>query len=87
MQRRVKKQPLFPRVPRQTKTQGTMRWNPYFQQYEFEAATVPARPAPPDGAELLLELRRQRRTETYTTRFRIMFYTRTDGTIYHWLID
>lgn len=87
MQRRVKKQPLSPRVPKKTKTQGVMRRDPLFQQWEFEAETVPARTEPPDGAELLLELHRQRRTETYTTRFRIMIYTRPDGTIYHGLID
>ena len=87
MQRRVKKQPLSPRVSRKTKTQGTMRWNPLFQQWEFESETVPARTEPPDAAKLLLELHRQRRTETYTTHFRIMIYTRPDGTIYHCLID
>ena len=69
MQRRVKKRPLPPRVPRKT--------------------TVPARTEPQGTAALLLELSRQRRqwtTETYTDRYRIMMYTRPDGTIYHCLI-
>ena len=49
----------------------------------------PPRTEPIGAAALLLELSRQRRqwtTETYTDRYRIMMYTRPDGTIYHCLI-
>ena len=60
----------------QSTTHGTTRWNPLFRQWEHESETRPS-------GSLLSRLGFE--TQTYTCR--IMFYTRPDGTIYHWLID
>lgn len=60
----------------QTTTRGTIRWNALFERWEYESETSPS------GS---IWSRIGWKTETYTRR--VMFYTRADGTIYHWLID
>lgn len=84
-QRRVRIQSPVSRTPKKTKTRGAVRWNPLTEQWEFESQTGPV-DTPPDAAEVLSQLHRQRRIETYKEHFRIMVYVRADGTIYHCLV-
>ena len=76
--------------PQQTTTRGTMKWSPLFERWEYESETKPTyRPrinmdVPETGRTELPQLRFQKEIVTTTTS--IMFYTRNNGTIYHWLI-
>ena len=77
-------------VPQETTTRGTMRWDPLFERWEYESETKPTSRLP-DISRTVREadrtepqLRFKKVTENYTGR--VMFYTREDGTIYHWLI-
>ena len=78
--------------PQETTTRGTMRWDPIFGRWEYESKTKPT-PRIPDISRTVREadrtepqpqLRFKKVTENYTGR--VMFYTRSDGKIYHWLI-
>ena len=76
----------------QTKTRGKMRWDPVFERWEFESETesTSSRRSISDivrEADNSVPQRQLRfRYETRTSTGRIMFYTRDDGTIYHWLL-
>ena len=79
-------------VRQETTTRGTIRWDPLFEQWEYELETRPTHRIPDisrtvteaDRTEPQPQLRFKTVTENYTSR--VMFYTRSDGTIYHWLI-
>ena len=79
-------------VPQETTTRGTIRWDPLFERWEYESETKPTFQIPDisrtvreaDKTEPQPQLRFKKVTENYTGR--VMFYTRFDGTIYHWLI-
>ena len=72
---------------KQTATSGEMRWNPLFNRWEYESETKTTYPEKSFSDRLLeMQTRTKYRKETVTTTGRVMFYTRADGTIYHWLI-
>ena len=79
-------------IPQETTTRGTMRWDPLFERWEYESETKPTSQIPDisrtvreaDRTEPQPQLRFKKVTENHTGR--VMFYTRDDGTIYHWLI-
>ncbi len=79
-------------VPQETKTRGTMRWDPLLERWEYESETKSTSRIPDisrtvreaDRVEPQPQLRFKTSTKNYTSR--VMFYTRSDGTIYHWLI-
>ena len=79
-------------VPQETKTRGTIRWNHLFERWEYESETKPTYRIPDisrtvreaDKTEPQPQLRFKKVTESYTSR--VMFYTRSNGMIYHWLI-
>lgn len=88
--------PTPQRQTQRTTTDGTMRWNPILKQWEFKSETRsdPGLKTPDisgDLARILNDepprsrLKVEYETRTYTQR--IMLYTRSDGTIYHYLID
>ena len=79
-------------VPRETTTRGTLRWNPLFERLEYESETKPTHRIP-DISRTVTEADRTQpqpqlrvKTVTKNSTYRVMFYTRSDGTIYHWLI-
>lgn len=76
-------------VPQGTRTRGTMRWEPLLKRWEYESETKPT--SLPYISRTVREvdrtqpqLRFKKETKNYIGR--LMFYTRDDGTIYHWLI-
>lgn len=79
-------------VPQETTTRGTMRWDPLFERWEYESETKPTSRIPDisrtvreaDRTEPRPQLRFRKETKSYIGR--VMFYTRSDGKIYHWLI-
>ena len=72
---------------KQTTTSGQARWNSLFNRWEYKSETRTTYPEK-SFSDRLLEMQRKTkyRTETVTTTTRMMFYTRADGTIYHWLV-
>ena len=78
-------------IPQETTTRGTIRWDPLFERWEYESETKPTSQIPDisrtvreaDRTEPQPQLRFKQVTENYTGR--VMFYTRSNGTIYHWL--
>lgn len=80
--------------PRETTTRGTMRWNSLFKWWEYEYETKPTHRIPnisrtimeADNSVQRLQPQLRLEKEVITTTRHIMFYTRSDGTIYHWLV-
>lgn len=91
--------PSFPQLqsqPQRTTTDGTMRWNPLLKQWEYKSETrtdsgLKLPNISGDLARILNDEQPRSRLkveyETRTNTQRIMLYTRSDGTIYHYLID
>lgn len=79
-------------VPQETTTRGTARWDSLFERWEYKFETKPTSRIPDisrtvreaDRMEPQPQLRFKKVTENHTGR--VMFYTRSDGMIYHWLI-
>lgn len=82
-QKRVPTQVTPPKPQTQAQTRATMRWNSLSRQWEYESETGPK---PQSFSDLLLDMQRSQRWEMKTYNRQLMFFTRADGTIYHWLI-
>lgn len=72
---------------KQKTTRGQVHWNPIFNRWEYKSETKTVYPEKSFSDRLSeMQTRTKYRTEIVPTITRIMFYTRADGTIYHWLV-